>query len=154
MTICTFAGHRFVYHSELFSLIKSTIWNLLETGDNLCFYSGGMGEFDHLCENAVLEAKSVYPTTKLVLVLPYMTKELNTHKDYYTSRYDEIIIPDLSATHYKAAIQARNRWLVDQADILLSYVFRDFGGAFQTEKYAILSKKQVIQLHKNSRPSD
>ena len=54
---------------------------------------------------------------------------------------DEIIIPEeLYGVHYKAAIQKRNRWLVD------SYLLRDFGGAYETVKNAKKQGKPVINL--------
>ena len=48
--------------------------------------------------------------------------------------------------NYKAAIQKRNRWLVDRADFLIAYLFRDFGGAYETVKYAKKQGKPVINL--------
>ena len=48
--------------------------------------------------------------------------------------------------HYKAAIKKRNRWMVDQADKILAYVYRDFGGAFDTIKYALRTGKPVLNL--------
>ena len=48
--------------------------------------------------------------------------------------------------NYKAAIQKRNRWLVDRADCLIAYLFRDFGGAYETVKYAKKQGKPVINL--------
>lgn len=50
--------------------------------------------------------------------------------------------------HYKAAIQKRNRWMVDQSDFVLSGIYRDFGGAYQTIRYAKRIGKTVIDLVK------
>ena len=93
--------------------------------------------------------KKKYPhlNIRLNLVLPYMTNQINRDKDYYESRFDDIIIPmDLMGVHYKAAIKKRNRWMVDQADKILAYVYRDFGGAFDTIKYALRTGKPVLNL--------
>ena len=46
---------------------------------------------------------------------------------------------ELCGVNYRAAIQKRNRWLVDRADCLIAYLFRNFGDAYETIKYA---KKQ------------
>lgn len=84
---------------------------------------------------------------RLNLVLPYMTNQINRDKEYLESRFDDIIIPmDLMGVHYKAAIKKRNRWMVDQADKILAYVYRDFGGAFDTIKYALRTGKPVLNL--------
>lgn len=48
--------------------------------------------------------------------------------------------------HYKAAIKKRNRWMVDQADKILAYIYRDFGGAFDTIKYAYRMGKPVLNF--------
>ncbi len=93
--------------------------------------------------------KGQYPHLKifLALVLPYMSNRLNTDKEYYEYYYDEIIITeDLCGVHYKAAIQKRNRWMVDNADCLIAYLFRDYGGAYETVKYAKKQGKPVINL--------
>lgn len=38
--------------------------------------------------------------------------------------------------HPKAAILKRNRVMVDWANVLIAFVYRDFGGAYETLKYA------------------
>lgn len=149
MTACTFAGHREVYHSGMDEKIEKAIRELLQTDSEFVFYTGGMGEFDSKCSSAVRAAKQRYPRLKiqLVLALPYMSNRLNTEREYYEFFYDEIIIPEeLSGVHYKAAIQKRNSWMVDRADYLIAYLFRGFGGAFETVKYAKKQGKPVINL--------
>ena len=62
--------------------------------------------------------------------------------------YDEIIIPDcVINSHYKSAISVRNRWMVENSDIILSYIHRNFGGAFTAVKYAVRLNKKVINLY-------
>lgn len=81
------------------------------------------------------------------IVPPYMYNKRNTEKAYYEYCYDEIIIPEeLCTVHYKAAIQKRNRWMVDRADYLTAYLFRDFGGAYEAVKYAKRQGKSKINL--------
>ena len=146
MTSCTFAGHREVYQPMLDAKIEKAIQELLQTDSEFIFYTGGMGEFNSKCASAVRSAKQQYPhlMIRLALVLPYMSNRLNTEKAYY---YDEIIIPEeLCGVHYKAAIQKRNRWMVDRADCLIAYLFRDFGGAYETVKYAKKQGKPVTNL--------
>ena len=122
---------------------------MVQAEDDYVFFSGGMGDFDIMCEAAVrrLKKKNSDLNIRLNLVLPYMTNQINRDKDYYESRFDNIIIPmDLMGVHYKAAIKKRNRWMVDQADKILAYVYRDFGGAFDTIKYALRTGKPVLNL--------
>ena len=149
MTVCTFAGHREVFLSSVKQEIDKALSDIVQTEDEYVFYSGGMGDFDIMCEVAVWRVIKKYPhlNIRLNLVLPYMTNQINRDKDYYESRFDDIIIPmDLMGVHYKAAIKKRNRWMVDQADKILAYVYRDFGGAFDTIKYALRTGKPVLNL--------
>lgn len=149
MTVCTFAGHREVYQSMIDEKIEKTIEELLQTDNEFIFFTGGMGEFDSKCASAVRAAKRKFPNLKisLALVLPYMSNRLNTDKAYYEYYYDEIVIPsELCGVHYKAAIQRRNRWLVDRADYIIAYIYREFGGALETVKYARKQGKPVINL--------
>lgn len=149
MTVCVFAGHREVYQSGIDAKIEEAINGLLQTDHKFVFFTGGMGNFDDKCASAVRSAKRRYPdlNISLALVLPYMSNRLNIDKEYYEYLYDEIIIPaELDNVHYKAAIKKRNRWMVDQADHVIAYVYREFGGALETVKYAQRQGKPVINL--------
>ena len=104
--ICSFCGHRDC-DSLLRIQIKNEITELIKNNGVNIFYSGGMGAFDTLCESVVREMKRTYDI-KLCLVVPYFTQQLNKDKEYYTEKYDEIIISDLGDIHYKRAIGVRN----------------------------------------------
>lgn len=151
MITCTFLGHREVYQSDIETRLEVEIEKLLKTDDEFIFLTGGMGQFDSIGAKVVRAAKSRHPNKyiTLVLVLPYMSNRLNTDKEYYRSYYDQIIIPEKAVTaHYKAAIQIRNRWMADQADPVIAYVCRDFGGAFSSVKYAERQGKPIVNLAK------
>lgn len=147
---CTFVGHRMVFGLKQEQILE-ILEKLTETETSLTCMVGGMGEFDDLSACAVRTLKSRHPdkAISLVLVLPYMEQRLNTDREYYKNRFDEILIPsELMGIHYKKAITARNRWMVDQADCLISMVRRDHGGAFETLKYAKRHSKKIFQIEK------
>ncbi len=149
MISCTFAGHREVYDCRLDNLLELTIENILKKDNSFVFYCGDMGEFDKMCSVAVRTAKRRHPELdiKLMLVLPYMMSKINTDKYFYENLYDEVIIPiELSDVHYKSAITKRNRWIVDESDFLIAYVYKEYGGAYTTLKYACRKKKEIINL--------
>lgn len=149
MTTCTFAGHREVYAAYLDAKLEQAIADILLTDTEFMFYTGGMGEFDARCASAVRTAKRRNPhlDIQLCLVLPYMMQKINEDKDYYERAFDRIIVPfELAEVHYKAAITKRNRWMVDASDCLIAFVYRDFGGAYTTLKYAKRRGKKIIQL--------
>ena len=149
MITCTFAGHREAYLPNLEKYVEAVIEKILLTDSEFLFLNGGMGKFDGICASAVRAAKSRHPEIKitLALVMPYFIERLNEDKEYYRISYDKIIIPaELDNAHYKAAIGRRNRWMVDRADILIAYVCHDFGGAYQTYRYALRRKKETVNL--------
>lgn len=149
MISCTFAGHWEVYSRNVESSIEFAIESILKKDNSFVFYSGDMGEFDKMCSAAVRTAKRRHPELdiKLMVVLPYMMAKINTDKDFYKNLYDDIIIPmELSDAHYKSAITKRNRWIIDRSDFLIAYVYRDFGGAYTTLKYANRMNKEIINL--------
>lgn len=111
------------------------------------FYTGAMGEFDSLFSSAVRKVKKVYPHIKLICVKPYFTNDINTNGEYYAALYDDIIIPDeIADVHPKAAIKARNRWIIDNSDIVLIYTVRNYGGAYDALRYAERKSKYIIKI--------
>lgn len=150
MIACTFAGHREMFNSCT-QQIENALKVLIEHEDTLCCYVGGMGEFDAFSAAAVRNLKRRYPNKEiqLTLVLPYMQKKLNEYKQYYKTSFDDILIPsELAELHYKRAIPARNKWLVDHSDYLIAMVWRDFGGVYTTLRYAQKQGKKIILLER------
>lgn len=151
MTVCTFAGHREVYQANISEMLDEAISKIINTDDSFRFLVGGMGEFDGMCSSAVRRAKRKYPNKeiRLEIVLPYLTHELNENKLYYETSFDDVVIPiELAGVHYKSAITKRNRWMVEQSDWLIAFVYRDFGGAYTTLRHAEKKCLQIINLAK------
>ena len=74
---------------------------------------------------------------------PKYTREDAAYHDYYS---DVEISYTASKAHPKAAIQIRNREMVDRADLILCCIEREKGGAWQTVKYAMSQNKKIINL--------
>lgn len=110
LAVCTFAGHREVFSSSIEADIDCALEEIIQTDDDFIFYSGGMGDFDKKCESAVRRIKRTHPerSIRLVLVLPYLTHEINRDKEYFETFYDDIVVPtELMGVHYKAAIRRK-----------------------------------------------
>lgn len=145
MKACCGFGHRNVFEN-ISSKLDNAVEEAIAQGCEI-FYTGAMGDFDSLFSSAVRSAKKVYPHIKLIGVKPYFTNDINTDKDYYTALYDDIIIPDeLAGIHPKAAIKARNRWIIDNSDIVLIYTVRNFGGAYEAKRFAERNGKRLIKI--------
>lgn len=139
--LCCGFGHRIVFEN-ISDKLDEAIESAIQQGCEI-FYTGAMGDFDRLFSSAVRRAKKTYPHIKLICVKPYFSNDINTNRDYYTALYDDIIIPDeLAGIHYKAAIKARNRWMIDNSDIIVVYTVRNYGGAYEALNYA--KRNQII----------
>lgn len=59
-------------------------------------------------------------------------------------QYDSVIIPpSLNHVHPKAAIKERNRWMVENCNLLIAYVTHDHGGAATALRMA---EKQGVEV--------
>ena len=69
------------------------------------------------------------------------------NQESYEDYYDEVEVSfAASKAHPKAAIQLRNREMVDRADLIISYIDHKSVGAYQTIQYAEKKEKPVINL--------
>lgn len=130
---CSFIGHRDSKGIE--NKIYKCINELIKSGVDE-FYSGGMGNFDKMCEKAVKKSGG-----KIIFV-PYNVKQIKAQDKIW---YDEIICPFGTKEYSKFDIPDRNKWLVDNCDIFLCHVYKD-GGAKYSMKYAEKKKKRIFYL--------
>ena len=138
--LVTFCGHSHVSDSsEVAARLKKCINDLIEEGATE-FYCGGYGEFDSLAAHAVLDAKATHPEIKSYLIIPYLNREYNKEL------YDGSIYPPIEDALPRFAISKRNEWMVEQADVVISGVDHDWGGAATTLKYAKRKKKRIISV--------
>ena len=80
-------------------------------------------------------------------VLPYEKAEYTNNAEDFDKYYDNVEVCTESAkAHPKAAIQIRNRYMVDRSNLVVFFVERNSGGAYQTMKYAENQNKHLINL--------
>lgn len=136
--ICCFAGHgKLVYgkniRNEVFNKCSELITNC---GVNE-FWVGNYGSFDKMAAGVIRELKKYYPDIELNLVVPYLTKEINTHKEEYYKKYDDVLIARLPiGAPHRYKIKFCNEYMVDSSKYLIAYVNYSFGGAAKTLEYA------------------
>ena len=83
----------------------------------------------------------------MVLVLPYMRAEYRDNEAAFLDYYDEVEICEESArAHFKAAMQIRNRCMVDRSDLVVCCIQHQSGGAYKTVQYARLLGKRVVEV--------
>lgn len=149
-----FFGHRYIdnffaVESELEKLIHELIVNKTYVE----FLVGRNGDFDQMVSSTVLRTKRNLrdDNSSLTLVLPYPTAEFENNEDSFYNYYDEIeICEEAAKTHYKGAVQVRNHSMVDRADLIICYIEKNEGGAYQTVQYAKKQNKTIVNLHELS----
>ena len=144
----SFIGHRQVENwREVDNRVDEIVRELIRTKEYVEFYMGRNGEFDKSVASIIKRAQNDLgkENSSLILVLPYHVKD----EEYYEEYYDEIYMP-IEKVHFKSAITKRNEWLVDNSDLLVAYVNKDFGGAYNTLKYAAKKGVQIINVAENS----
>lgn len=150
MTI-SFFGHREIHNTA--DLEKKLLFALNEILDDkpcqLLF--GGYGMFDNLaykCCRTLLDSGSSFDL-RFIFVTPYVTesylKKQISHKPLV---FDEIVYPPIEKVPYKFAISARNRWMAEQADTVITYINRKYGGAYSACSHAKNRGKMLISLGK------
>ena len=144
--IITFCGHsNCLFSDEEKVKLKQLLIKEIRKNPTCKFYLGGYGDFDSLCLRTLRELKTDFPNIELLFITPYLDKNYSKLElaKYY---YDDVIFPPIENVPRKFAILKRNEWMVDSADLVISYVKYSWGGAVKTVEYAKRKKKQIINL--------
>ena len=143
-------GHRTV---EDYLTVESKLYELLriimkQGNREIEFLVGRNGDFDLMAASVIrkLKKETGNENVFLTLVLPYETAELRNNTEAFESYYDSIEINEATRS-YKYAIVARNRGMIDRADLVVFYVKNESGGAYQTLKYAEKNEKRIINIY-------
>ena len=145
-----FFGHRYIDNPfAIEARLEKLVAELIRAKPYVVFLVGRDGDFDQLVSSTVLRIKRELrdDNSALTLVLPYVRLEFKNNEESFYDYYDEIeICEEASSTHFKGAIQTRNRSMVDRSDLAIFFVKQEQGGAYQTMKYALKKEKSVINL--------
>jgi hypothetical protein len=144
----SFFGHRILASTrQIEETVECMGKELIRTKDFVEFLVGRNGDYDILVASSVKRAQKAMgkQNSVLVLVLPYGVKDF----EYYREYYDDIVIPITEKTHFKAAITKRNRWMVENSDLVIGFVQNQSGGAYAALKYASESGVETVNINKN-----
>ncbi len=139
-------GHREINNlKELEARLVPKIKDIIQAKQYVSFLIGRNGEFDEYAASFIKIARreAGEENSDITLVLPYTVRDM----EYYEAYYDSIIIPDtIYQAHPKRTITLRNRFMIERSDLVIVYVERAFGGAYNAMKYAIKTNKRVVNL--------
>ena len=146
----SFFGHRYIERgNEISDRLDKLLHDLITQKEYVDFLIGRDGDFDLLASAAVKRAirSYGYGNTHFTLVLPYMKAEYRDNEKEYLDYYDEVeVCYESSITHPKAAIQIRNRSMINRSDLVVCCVQHKNGGAYHTLQYAEKQGKRIINI--------
>ena len=149
-----FFGHRIIDNPfPVEQKLEKIIRELLHNKEYVEFLVGRDGEFDQLVPSTVRRCKRAVrdDNSALVWVMPYETAEYRDNEEAFHDYYDDVEVCGASAVgHFKGAHQKRNREMVDRSDLVIFFVERQTGGAYQTLCYAEKCGKYNINLANES----
>ena len=148
-TVCLF-GHRQIENViEVETALRNVIEKILTEHEYVEFLIGREGEFDILAASVIKSVMRNRDDGKcsLTLVMPYIRANFEKNQSEYEAYYDSIeLCEESAASHPKAAIQIRNRAMVDRSDLCVFYVTHPSGGAYQTMKCAESINRNILRI--------
>ena len=135
---CTFFGHRDT-PKETEPALRLTLIDLIENKNATVFYVGNHGNFDAMVRRQLENLSKTYPI-KYYVVLAYMPSKNDTPDEH-------TILPEgTESVPRRFAINYRNKWMLNKSDIVITYVTRNFGGAWGFKQMARKQKLIIIDL--------
>ena len=138
--IVTFCGHSQIADKDAVrKRLTDKIHELLRVGYRK-FYLGGYGDFDTLAAVVLSELKQDWPDMERILILPYPDRKTDM------TLYDSTLYPPLENVPRRFAISHRNKWMTEQASVMVAYVEHDWGGAAKTLEQAVRKGLRIINI--------
>ena len=146
---CAFTGHRNLKSLNFDrSLLDRVVLNLIKNGTTefLCGMAYG---FDLVAAETVLMYKRDYDV-KLYACLP-CADQAQTFSSHNKLKYENILsgcdeVITLAPAYYKGCMHERDRFMVDNSDVLVCFLRKNSGGTFYTVNYAKKTGKKIIEL--------
>ena len=133
----TFFGHRDT-QKEIEPTLRLTLIDLIENKNATEFYVGNHGNFDAMVRRQLEDFSKTYPI-KYYVVLAYMPGK-NDKPDEHS------ILPEgIESVPRRFAINYRNKWMLTKSDVVVTYVTRPVGGAWELKQMAERQNKYVVE---------
>lgn len=143
--VISFCGHReFTPDAEKEKTIIDILLKYAETEQEVVCYTGGYGAFDWFAASCIRKAQAIVQNIRNYLIIPYITTSYLDRIKIHIEEFDEIIYPPLESVPKRFAIIRRNKWMVDNSDLLIAYVKYSWGGAARTLEYAKRRRMEII----------
>ena len=146
----SFFGHRVIEdYRSVEGRLRAIVSELIRTKEYVEFLVGRDGDFDILAASVIRQARKDYGSSNssLILMLPYMRADYKKNERLYLEYYDEVEICEASSeAYFKAAIQIRNRSMIDRSDLVVCCIDHNSGGAYKSMRYAESKGRGIINI--------
>lgn len=146
---CAFTGHRNLNFTDYDpELLDRVVLNLIKNGCER-FLCGMAKGFDLDAAQTVIKYKKQYGV-KLIACVPCAGQAdkfpVKVRKLYGSiiKECDEVEI--LSDCYYNGCMLSRNRYMIDNCDVLVSFLRKKSGGTYYTVNYAKQKDKKIIEI--------
>ncbi len=139
----TFFGHRDTPYS-IAPILEHTIRGFIESNEDITFYVGTHGNFDGIVRKTLEKLSTECP-------LSYYIVPAYLPKSKYGDPYQGLptIYPEgLELASPKYAIPYRNKWMLNESNIVICYIAHEFGNAARFVEQARSKGKTIINLYK------
>lgn len=149
---CAFTGHRRIPPQtlpELRAHLCRVLAELYAEGFS-AFYTGGALGFDQLAAAEVLHLREQHPEVRLTVLCPCRDQDARwtaEQREAYRRQLEQADrVRVLAPVYYPGCMQARNRALIDAAEVCVAYGRRQDSGTAQTVALACAKGIPVIHL--------
>ena len=137
--ICTFFGHSDTPET-IKPMLKATITEVIEKENVTDFYVGNHGNFDRMAISILSELAKTR-SIRFYVVLAYQPTEKDV--DYLA----HTVLPDgIETVPPRFTINYRNRFMLENADFVITYVTHSWGGAAKFKQMAEKKHKRMDRL--------
>lgn len=139
---CSFFGHRYI-DEAIAAPLKNALTNLIANNVDT-FLVGQQGDFDRLVLRTLRQLKKEFPQIRYRVVLAYLPAAPAAYCAYTE---EETVFPEgLETVPPRYAISWRNRWMIRQSDVVVTYITHSQGGTAQFAESAKRMNKRVINI--------
>lgn len=140
--VCCFFGHRDA-PAGLAEHLLPVLSCLIDEGVD-SFLVGNQGSFDSTVLHTLRLLKEKHPHITYNVVLAYMP---GVKDEWLAYEPMETLYPEgLESVHPRYAISWRNKWMIQESDVVVACITRTWGGAAQFTELAQKKKKRVINI--------
>jgi len=143
MSVCTFFGHRDCPET-IRPKLHAALVELIEEQGVDSFYVGNHGTFDRMVRSLLRELSERYPHIRYSVVLAYVPQRWD---EFDQRDFSDTMAPEgVETVPPRFAIAWRNKWMLREADYVVTYITHGWGGAAQYAEMAQRQGKTIIRL--------